>query len=140
MTDHLFPAKQRLIVDRWCLLAERRLEYLTELYDSGRWQRFHTEAQLLENVREARDAIQTWRGLQEQLGGGARISTAEQASTEIRAMAGDAGGELERASDTVIAALQKSVSAATARETERQEIQRTQPAHHRYPSLQVVSV
>lgn len=63
MTDHLFPAKQRLILNRWCALAEQRLAYLAELYDSGRWHRFHSQAEFLDNVREAREAVLTWRGL-----------------------------------------------------------------------------
>lgn len=53
----------RAIVERWCALAERRLDYLTELFDSGRWRRFHTEADFLENFREAKLAVETWRML-----------------------------------------------------------------------------
>jgi len=51
----------RAIVERWCALAERRLDYLLELQDSGRWQRFHSESDFLDNVREARAAVETWR-------------------------------------------------------------------------------
>lgn len=50
----------RNIVTRWRLLAERRLVYLTELRDSGRWQRFYTEAALAENIREAEIAVEAW--------------------------------------------------------------------------------
>jgi uncharacterized repeat protein (TIGR03809 family) len=45
-------------------LAERRLNYLTELYDSGRWARFHSKAELLANVREAKAALDIWRQLE----------------------------------------------------------------------------
>src|ERR1700739_458555 len=56
-------AHGRDIVARWCALAERRLEYLTELFETGRWRRFHSEAAFLENIREARSAVETWRDL-----------------------------------------------------------------------------
>ena len=56
-------AKGREIVARWCNLAEKRLEYLTELFDSGRWRRFHSEQAFLENIREAKNAVETWREL-----------------------------------------------------------------------------
>jgi uncharacterized repeat protein (TIGR03809 family) len=56
-------AKGREIVARWCNLAEQRLKYLTELFDTGRWRRFHSEAAFLENIREAKTAVETWRDL-----------------------------------------------------------------------------
>ena len=56
-------ARGRNIVARWCSLAEQRLEYLTELFETGRWRRFHTEREFLENIREAKAAVATWRDL-----------------------------------------------------------------------------
>ena len=56
-------ARGRNIVARWCNLAERRLEYLTELFETGRWRRFHTELEFLENIQEAKTAVATWRDL-----------------------------------------------------------------------------
>ena len=56
-------ARGRNIVARWCSLAERRLEYLTELFETGRWRRFHTELEFLENIQEAKTAVATWRDL-----------------------------------------------------------------------------
>ena len=56
-------ARGRNIVARWCNLAERRLEYLTELFESGRWRRYHTELEFLENIQEAKAAVETWRDL-----------------------------------------------------------------------------
>jgi uncharacterized repeat protein (TIGR03809 family) len=47
----------------WRELAEKRLEYLTEMFDSGRWRRYHSEYVFLENIREAKTAVETWRGL-----------------------------------------------------------------------------
>ncbi len=56
-------ARGRNIVARWCNLAEQRLEYLTELFESGRWRRYHTELEFLENIQEAKAAVETWRDL-----------------------------------------------------------------------------
>lgn len=53
----------RAIVERWCVLAEQRLEYLTELFESGRWRRFFSEVAFLENIQEAKAAVETWRDL-----------------------------------------------------------------------------
>ena len=63
MTLQLDDAKGREIVARWCALAEQRLDYLTKLFDSGRWRRFHSEQGFLENIREAKAAVQAWRDL-----------------------------------------------------------------------------
>ncbi len=63
MTHRLDVAQGRDIVARWCALAEQRLEYLTELFETGRWRRFHSEAAFLENIREAKTAVETWRDL-----------------------------------------------------------------------------
>jgi uncharacterized repeat protein (TIGR03809 family) len=51
------------ILDRWCGIAERRLDYLVELYESGRWRRFHSEEAFMENLLEAKAAVETWRAL-----------------------------------------------------------------------------
>ena len=63
MTLQPDDAKGREIVSRWCALAEQRLDYLTKLFDSGRWRRFHSEQGFLENIREAKAAVQAWRDL-----------------------------------------------------------------------------
>jgi uncharacterized repeat protein (TIGR03809 family) len=51
------------ILDRWCRIAEQRLDYLIELYESGRWRRFHSEHAFMENLLEAKTAVETWRAL-----------------------------------------------------------------------------
>ena len=63
MTYQVDAARSREISARWCALAEQRLEYLTELFETGRWRRFHSELGLLENIQEAKAAVQIWRGL-----------------------------------------------------------------------------
>jgi uncharacterized repeat protein (TIGR03809 family) len=51
------------ILDRWCALAEERLDHLTELFETGRWRRYHSELSFLENIQEAKNAVETWRRL-----------------------------------------------------------------------------
>src|ERR1700733_14516231 len=63
MTYRSDVIRGRNVVARWCALAERRLEYLTELFETGRWRRFHSEVAFLENIREAKSAVETWRDL-----------------------------------------------------------------------------
>jgi len=60
MTD---AARGRRIIERWCVLAEQRLDYLTDLFETGRWQRFFGELAFLENIREAKLAVETWNEL-----------------------------------------------------------------------------
>ena len=63
MTHQLDVAKRRDVVARWCALAEARLEHLTELFETGRWRRYHSERAFLENIQEAKTAVEIWRGL-----------------------------------------------------------------------------
>ena len=63
MTHQLNVARGRDVVARWCALAEQRLDYLTELFETGRWRRFHSERDFLENIQEAKAAVEIWRGL-----------------------------------------------------------------------------
>lgn len=51
------------LVTRWRILAEQRLDYLTELYNSGRWRRYHTEQAFVDNIRDAKRAVEAWRKL-----------------------------------------------------------------------------
>ncbi|WP_342710516.1 TIGR03809 family protein [Bradyrhizobium sp. B124] len=63
MTHRTDVARGQEIVARWCNLAEQRLEHLNELFETGRWRRYHSEQAFLENVREARAAVDIWREL-----------------------------------------------------------------------------
>jgi uncharacterized repeat protein (TIGR03809 family) len=63
MTHRLDVADGRDILARWCNLAEQRLEHLTELFETGRWRRYHSEVAFLENIQEAKAAVETWRSL-----------------------------------------------------------------------------
>jgi len=63
MTHRLGVAAGHDLAARWCALAEQRLEYLTEMFESGRWRRYYSEFAFLENIKEAKAAVETWRGL-----------------------------------------------------------------------------
>jgi uncharacterized repeat protein (TIGR03809 family) len=63
MTHQTDVARGRDIIARWCDLAEQRLEHLTELFETGRWRRYHSELAFLENIKEAKSAVETWRDL-----------------------------------------------------------------------------
>src|SRR5215218_8534198 len=61
---HVDLARGRDIVSRWCNLAEQRLDHLTELFETGRWRRYHSERAFLENIQEAKAAVELWRSLE----------------------------------------------------------------------------
>jgi|SRR4051794_706540 uncharacterized repeat protein (TIGR03809 family) len=63
MTQRIDVAGGRHLVARWCALAERRLEHLTELFETGRWRRYHSEIAFLQNIQEAQSAVAMWRTL-----------------------------------------------------------------------------
>ena len=63
MTNRTDVGRGRDIVARWCALAEQRLEYLAELFETGRWRRYHSELAFLENIQEAKRAVELWRDL-----------------------------------------------------------------------------
>jgi len=50
-------------VARWRKLAEQRLEHITDLFVTGRWRRYFSEADFLEQVRQTKDAVAIWRRL-----------------------------------------------------------------------------
>ncbi|MFT4116176.1 TIGR03809 family protein [Bradyrhizobium sp.] len=63
MTHRHCETFSRDIAARWCTLAEQRLEHLSEMFETGRWRRYHSEIAFLENIQEAKRAVQTWRAL-----------------------------------------------------------------------------
>jgi uncharacterized repeat protein (TIGR03809 family) len=65
MTLRKDVARRRDLLGCWRELAEKRLEHLTEMFESGRWRRYYSEFVFLENVREAKRAVETWRVLSE---------------------------------------------------------------------------
>jgi uncharacterized repeat protein (TIGR03809 family) len=65
MTLQTDVAHGRDLLACWRELAEHRLDYLTRMFESGRWRRYYSELAFLENIREAKIAVETWRGLSE---------------------------------------------------------------------------
>jgi uncharacterized repeat protein (TIGR03809 family) len=63
MAQRVDVARGQEILNRWCALAEQRLDHLTELFETGRWRRYHSELSFLENIQEAKSAVETWRRL-----------------------------------------------------------------------------
>ena len=63
MTLRIDAARSRNLLACWRELAEKRLEYLTEMFESGRWRRYYSEFVFLENIKEAKIAVDTWRTL-----------------------------------------------------------------------------
>jgi uncharacterized repeat protein (TIGR03809 family) len=53
----------RSVVARWRILAQRRLDHLVELYQSGRWKLYHKESDFLAMVQEARAVLKVWQNL-----------------------------------------------------------------------------
>jgi uncharacterized repeat protein (TIGR03809 family) len=52
-------------VVRGLALAQRRMAYLTELHESGRWRRYFSEPEVLVVVREAKAAVDAWGRLEQ---------------------------------------------------------------------------
>jgi uncharacterized repeat protein (TIGR03809 family) len=63
MTSRFGAAPDPAVVARWCALAEQRLDYLTELFNNGRWRRYYSHTAFLENIKEAKAMVAHWRAL-----------------------------------------------------------------------------
>lgn len=79
-------AKTRDIARRWADLAEQRLAYLTELFDTGRWRRYHNEADFLDNIQEAKDAVARWQAMADGIFVAPVIRTAPPAERRMAAL------------------------------------------------------
>lgn len=63
MTSSFDASRYQRALERWRTLAEQRLEHMTVLYESGRWQRYFTEEQFVLVIRESRAAVDAWQRL-----------------------------------------------------------------------------
>ena len=63
MTHRFEVAHDPAVVARWCSLAEQRLDYLTELFQNGRWRRYYSHTAFIENIKEAKATVAHWRAL-----------------------------------------------------------------------------
>ena len=95
------------VAARWCALAERRLNHLVGMFESGRWRWYsRSEAAFLEDIKEAKDAVEMWRMLaatlpppvslgREVLGRSQKVSWREYLQGERRAQALSAENEAQ---------------------------------------------
>jgi uncharacterized repeat protein (TIGR03809 family) len=56
-----FPSDQ--IAQRWRDLADRRRSHFIELYQSGRWKLYYSEAEFIARLREVFQAAEQWERL-----------------------------------------------------------------------------
>ncbi|MBN9598451.1 MAG: TIGR03809 family protein [Afipia sp.] len=57
------PEAGRSLVVRWRILAQKRLDHLVELYESGRWKLYYDEPEFLAMIQETRSALKVWHEL-----------------------------------------------------------------------------
>ncbi len=57
------PEAGRSLIVRWRILAQKRLDHLVELYESGRWKLYYDEPEFLTLVQETRSALKVWQEL-----------------------------------------------------------------------------
>jgi uncharacterized repeat protein (TIGR03809 family) len=55
------------VVPRWRDLAERRLDYYTELYRSGRWRRYYSEEHFAVRMGDVVRVVKLWRDIAAQV-------------------------------------------------------------------------
>jgi len=53
----------KAIAHKWHDLAERRLDYYTELYRSGRWRHYYTQERFAMRMLDVIEAAKRWRAL-----------------------------------------------------------------------------
>ena len=63
MTTPFDAERYQQALERWRVLADRRLEHITVLYETGRWRRYFTEEKFLSVIRETRAAADMWHRL-----------------------------------------------------------------------------
>jgi uncharacterized repeat protein (TIGR03809 family) len=61
MTTTFDAARYQRALERWRMLAERRLEHMSLLYETGRWRRYFTEERFLSIIRETTESVERWR-------------------------------------------------------------------------------
>lgn len=51
------------VAQRWRDLAERRRSHFIELYETGRWKHYYTEAEFIGRMREVFQSAEAWQKL-----------------------------------------------------------------------------
>lgn len=57
------PTRFDQLAQKWSKLAERRRAHFVELYKTGRWKHYYTEAEFFIQLREAFRAADEWEKL-----------------------------------------------------------------------------
>jgi uncharacterized repeat protein (TIGR03809 family) len=71
MTKSLTAEVQRHHAERQLFTARRALSHLVEMYDSGQWRQYYKkEEAFAEAVRNARQAVEQWTSVVNQIEGG----------------------------------------------------------------------
>ena len=60
MTTRQYPYAMDRAALKWRNLAERRRAHIIELYKSGRWKHYYTDAEFVVCLREATVAVNRW--------------------------------------------------------------------------------
>lgn len=60
MTQPFDEQRYLNVLARWRMLAQRRLADLTQEYESGRWRRYFSEAEILPLLHEAKKSADVW--------------------------------------------------------------------------------
>lgn len=63
MTTPYDASRYQRALERWRMLAERRLEHMSLLYETGRWRRYFSEERFLGIIRETTASVERWREL-----------------------------------------------------------------------------
>ena len=59
-SGYSIPIAYRL-AQRWCDLAESRVDYFRVLFQTGRWKHYYSERQFIERMRDVMAAVEAWR-------------------------------------------------------------------------------
>ncbi len=76
MTASFDAVRYQRALERWRALADRRLEHMTLLYETGRWRRYFTEEKFLGIIRETKEAAERWHRLAPEAAHEARFTLA----------------------------------------------------------------
>jgi hypothetical protein len=75
MTTTFDAARYQRALERWRMLAERRLEHMSVLYETGRWRRYFSEERFLNIIRETTASVERWRQIAPERAGDAQVLT-----------------------------------------------------------------
>jgi uncharacterized repeat protein (TIGR03809 family) len=84
MTTTFDAARYQRALERWRMLAERRLEHMSLLYETGRWRRYFTEERFLNIIRETTASVERWRQIAPEQAPDAQLMALSASPTFVR--------------------------------------------------------